>query len=192
MLHEPAAPEPSSSSRFPPEKIVATALVALLHIALIWMLLRATLVQVAPPPTFLPQPITLWLQKPAEKKEPPKPKPEEKPKPEAAAPVERAIGPPLPAPTGAPPGADYNGLRAFGRYLNNCSNLSYENLSAKELAHCLGNQWDKTGNAKVRLGTEAPSIWKDQMDKRKAPVKPFEHDCPPDKLNSNLSLPCFN
>ena len=41
---------------------------------------------------------------------------------------------------GAPPGADYNGLRAFGRYLNNCSNLSYEDLSATELAHCLGNQ----------------------------------------------------
>ena len=177
--------------QMPAHKAIAVAAVLLLHVLLIWALLSAKIAVVAPA-VFRELPITLWLQtsiKPAplapEKKKPEKEK--------QGPPIrERAIGAPVPEASHSPPASDYNGLRAFGRYLNNCSNAAYERLSSRELAHCLGNQWDKGDNAPLTLGIEPPSIWKDQMDKRKQPIKPFEHECAPGGLNSNLGLPCYN
>ena len=191
MQDEPAAQETSLLSRFPPEKIVATALVALLHIVLIWFLLRATIVEVMPRLPTRVEPITIWLQaKP--KPKPPEPKPEEKKKKEGPAPVTRSIGPPAPAPSGAPPAKDYNGLRALGRYLNNCGGGNYEALSNREWAHCLADQWAGPGEAPLTLGTEQPSEWKAQLDKKKAPPRKVEHECAQGTINSNLGLPCYN
>lgn len=173
----------------PAHKAIAIAAVLLLHLVLVWLFLRATIVTLAPPHVLREEPITVWLR-PAEKPKPPQP--EEEKKKEGPPLIERAIGPPIPAPSGAPPATEYNGLRALGRYLNNCSNADYEALSGRELAHCLGNRWQTLGEGPVGLGLESPSEWKAQLDKKKAPAKPFEHECPQGTLNSNLGLPCYD
>ena len=175
----------------PAQRAIAVAAVLLLHVVLIWLLLRATIVHIAPPAIFRALPITIWLQT-APKPKPPEPNPQEKEEKEGPAPVERAIGPPLSAPAGVPPSEEYNGLRALGRYLNNCTAGNYEKLSAKEWAHCLGNQWQGPGEAPLTLGIESPSEWKTQMDKRKAPPRKVEHECDQGTLNSNLGLPCYD
>ena len=191
MLHdEPAAGETSFLSRFPPEKIAAAVLVALLHLVLVWLLLQATVTQIAPPPLFRALPITIWL-KTSPTPKPPEPKPKEKKKERGPAPVRRAIGPILPAPSGAPPESDYNGLRALGRYLNNCSAGNYEALSPKEWAHCLGNQWTGSVEAPLVLGPEPDSPWKLELEKRKAPPRKVEHECE-NSFNAHLGLPCYN
>lgn len=175
----------------PAHKAIAIAAVLLIHLVLIWFFLRATIVAVNPASTLREQPITIWLS-PAEKPKPPVPEPEEKKKKEGPPLIERAIGPPLPAPSGAPPETEYNGLRALGRYLNNCSNANYEALSERELAHCLGNVWQAPGEARAGLGLEPPSEWKAQLDKKKAPPRKVEHECPLGSRNYQLGLPCFD
>jgi hypothetical protein len=174
--------------RISPERAVAAALVVLLHLLLLWLLLRATITNVVPLAAFRPEAITIWLKPAPEKK---KPKPEEKKKPETVPPVTK-FSIPFSVPPAAPPASNYNGLRAFGRYLNNCSSGNYEALSSREWAHCLGNQWNAPGEATLTLGPEAPSEWKRQMDKRKKPAKPIEHECAQGSLNSNLGLPCYD
>lgn len=180
--------------RVPPEKLVAIALVALLHLVLVWLLLKASLIEIAPRLIFHEAPITLWLQTAPEHKTP-APKPEEKPKTEkpAPAPVKRAIGPPIPAPSVAPPSSEYNGLRALGRYLNNCSAGNYGALSERDLAHCLGNIWGPPNETqRLRLGQEPPSVWKSEKDREKAPARKLETECPPGSPNSHLGLPCYH
>ncbi|MBU6444306.1 MAG: hypothetical protein KGR48_10385 [Alphaproteobacteria bacterium] len=174
----------------PPHRAVAIAAVLALHLLLIWLLLRATYVVITPPPLLRELPITLWLA-PAEKPKPPKPQDKEKKEGETAVP--HAITAPLSPPEGAPPTSDYNGLRALGRYMNNCSAGHYEALSQRELAHCLGNQWNEPGQrqGRLRLGKESDSIWKRQMDKKRAPAAPMEHECPLGSKNDQLGLPCF-
>jgi len=179
------------SGPVPAQRAIAIAAVLALHLLLIWLLLRATYVVIAPPPLLRELPITLWLA-PAEKPKPPKPQEKEKKK-EGVAPVPQSTAPLFAPPSGAPPATDYNGLRALGRYMNNCSAGNYEALSPRELAHCLGNQWNEPGRgqATLRLGNEPDSIWKRQMDKKKAPVAPMEHQCPLGSKNDQLGLPCF-
>ena len=179
------------SGPVPAQRAIAIAAVLALHLLLILFLLRATYVAVAPPPLLRELPITLWLA-PAEKPKPPKPQEMEQKKQGETA-VRHAITAPLSMPEGAPPPSDYNGLRALGRYMNNCSAGNYDALSRRELAHCLGNQWNEPGQgqARLRLGTEPDSVWKRQMDKRKAPVAPMEHECPLGSKNDQLGLPCF-
>lgn len=177
--------------QMPAHRAVAIALVALLHLLLLWLLLRATITHAPRVPVFREKPITVWLQT-APKEKPPQPEPEKKEKKEGAAPVTRSIGPPAPAPTGAPPDSEYNGIRALGRYLTNCSAGNYEQLSDRDLAHCLGNQWGKPGEGKLRLGAQPPSVWKRQMDQRKKPARKLEHECASDKPGSNLGLPCYD
>ena len=177
--------------QMPAHRAVAILLVALLHLVLLWLLIRATGFHVTAPLVFREQPITLWLQT-APKEKPPQPEPKTKEKPEGAAPVTRSIGPPIPAPTGAPPASDYNGLRALGRYLTNCTAGNYESLSRRDLAHCLGNRWGKPGEAPLRLGIEPPSEWKAQLDERKKPARKLEKECPQGTPKSNLGLPCYN
>lgn len=194
MLDDAAGNKTSVLGRVPPEKLVAIALVALLHLLLVWLLLRASLIEIAPRKIFHEAPITLWLQTAPEHKKP-EPKPEEKPKKEkpAPAPVKRAIGPPVPAPSVAPPSSEYNGLRALGRYLNNCSAGNYEALSQRDLAHCLGNIWGPSNETKqLRLGQEPPSVWKTQKEREKAPPRKLETQCPVGSPNSNLGLPCYH
>lgn len=192
MFHEPAASETSLLSRLPPEKLVAAALVALLHLVLIWFLLRATIIQVAPPALLRALPITVWL-KPAPAPKPPQPKEKErKNKVEGAPPVSRAIGPILPAPSAAPPASEYNGLRALGRYLHNCSAGDYEALSTREWKHCLGNQWAGPAELPLRLAPEPQSRWKLELEKRKAPPRKVEHECDQNSFNAHLGLPCYN
>lgn len=179
--------------QMPAHKAIAVAAVLLLHLVLLWFLLQARIITVSPPAIFREQPITLWLQT-AIKPKPPEleQKKTEKEKP-GPSPTEHAIGTPVPTPQGAPPASsDYNGLRALGRYLSNCSNAAYEKLSNKELAHCLGNQWKEKGEGPIGLGIEPPSEWKAQMDKKKAPIVPMEQECPQGTPNSNLGLPCFH
>lgn len=178
--------------QMPAHRAVAIALVALLHLILLWLLLRSTIMHVQPAPTLRAAPITLWLQTQLKEK-PPEPEQKKKEKKEGAAPVTRSIGVPTPAPQGAPPATEYNGIRALGRYLTNCSDLKYENLSSRELAHCLGNQWGKPGEGgKLRLGAEAPSIWKKRMEEKRKPARKLEHECAQGSYNSNLGLPCYD
>ena len=103
-------------------------------------------------------------------------------------------GPAVPAPIGAPPAVNYNGLRDLGSYMNNCSAGNYGALSERELAHCIGDLWDQPGRgqATFRLPKEPDSVWKRQKEKEKAPAPPGEHECKQGSLNSNLGLPCFD
>lgn len=174
----------------PAQRAIAIAAVVLLHLVLVWFLLRATIVEITPPAFFRELPITIWLQTSPTPK-PPEPKAKEKKKEEGAVPVERAIGPIFTAPSGAPSESEYNGLRALGRYLNNCSGGDYEALSAREWAHCLGNQWTGPTEAPVTLGIEAPSPWKLDLEKRKAPPAQVEHECDQNSFNEHLGLPCY-
>ncbi len=175
----------------PAQRAIAVAAVLALHLLLIWLLLQATSIVIAPPAILRELPITLWLM-PTEKPKPPKAQEKEKKK-EGVQPVPQSLAPPLAPPEGAPPASDYNGLRALGRYMNNCSAGKYEALSPRELAHCLGNQWNgpARGQAALRLGTEPDSVWKSQMDKKKKAVPPIEHQCPLGSKNDQLGLPCF-
>ena len=179
------------SGPVPAQRAIAIAAVLALHLLLIWLLLQATTIVISPPQILRELPITLWLA-PAQKPKPPKPQEKEEKK-EGGTAVGHAITAPLAPPEGAPPASDYNGLRALGRYMNNCSAGNYEALSRRELAHCLGNQWNQPGQgqAQLRLGKEPDSIWKRQMDKKKAPVPPIEHACPLGSKNDQLGLPCF-
>lgn len=193
MLHEPAPREFSILGRISAGAVIAIALVLLLHFLIVWLLLRASITAITPTKIFHEAPITLWLQKAPAKKTPPPPKPKKLPKKEAAPSVPHAVGPILPAPPStAAPASEYNGLRALGRYLNNCSNLAYGNLSDRELAHCIGNLWGKAVEAPVTLGTEPPSEWKKQFEERKKPARKLEHECAQGSFKSNLGLPCYN
>ncbi len=62
MLDDAARSKASVLGRVPPEKLVAIALVALLHLVLVWLLLKASLIEIAPRLIFHEAPITLWLQ----------------------------------------------------------------------------------------------------------------------------------
>ena len=75
----------------PAQRAIAIAAVVLLHLVLVWFLLRATIVEITPPAFFRELPITIWLQTSPTPK-PPEPKAKEKKKEEGAVPVERAIG----------------------------------------------------------------------------------------------------
>ncbi len=176
----------------PAQRAIAVAAVVLLHILLMWLLLRATSIHLTLPPAFRELPITVYLQ-PAPKPKLPPAKPEQKKKVTLAPPVKRATGiAQPPAPAAPQPAQPYNGLMALGRYLNNCSSGNYEQLSSLEWAHCLGDQWPDPGERPLLLGAQAPSIWKTQKDQQKAPVQPFETQCPQNSPNSNLGLPCYN
>lgn len=180
--------------RVPPEKLVAILLVAVLHLLLVWFLVEATLVEIKAPRSFHVAPITLWLRPaPIHKKPEPKAKENFHPLKPAPAPVEHAKGPATPPTSAPPPTSDYNGLRALGRYLDNCSAGRYWALSNRELAHCLGNHWDKPDDTKrLRLGKMPPSIWEREMKRRKAPPGKVEGECPLGSQQNRLGMPCYH
>ena len=188
MADELAASIASLKNRISPERAVATVLVILLHLVLVWLLLRATIIQITPKTLFEPKAITIWLKPAPEKK---KPEPQKEKKVVTPAPVQKLFGP-IVVPPSAPPPEQYNGLRSFGRYLNNCSAGNYEALSAKELAHCIGNKWTGPHGKSLRLGSEPSSPWKTQMEQKKKPSKPIEHECAQGSRNANLGLPCYD
>jgi hypothetical protein len=95
------------------------------------------------------------------------------------------VAPSAPAPT--QPQGD---IRALGRYLYNCSGAYYEQLSPREKAHCLANQWNNQGPA-LTLGPAQPSPFDAVIARRNAPFVPAEKPCPLDHPNANLGLPCF-
>lgn len=184
--------------QMPAQRAIAVAGVILLHILLIWLLLRATELHITLPPVIEQSPITIFLPTtPKPTKPVPKPKVKEKAKKPkkvpAVPPVKHAAGIPQPAAPSAPaPAEPFNGLRALGRYLNNCSSGNYQALSALDWAHCLGNIWPAPGERPLLLGAEPPSIWKTQKQRQKAPSKPFEHICDSSAPNANLGLPCYS
>ena len=96
------------------------------------------------------------------------------------------IAPSAPAP--APPQGD---IRALGRYLYNCSGTYYEQLSPREKAHCLANQWNNQGPA-LTLGPAKPSPFDAVIARRNAAPVPMETPCPVDKPTANLGTPCYN
>lgn len=205
MTGQPALPSPMRPPQAPVhnrERAVAGILVLLLHLVMLWLFLSVKLhLFELPPPSFRNDPITIWLPLPHIAPAPEAPiRADSKDKKRAlrvAPPVKKAEGMPQPPPKPASPepGLDYNGLRALGRYLNNCSGLYYEALSQHQVAHCLGNQWDiplPGEDPRLRLGAEAPSVWKDERDKRDAPAPPIAKDCAPSSRNSNLGLPCID
>lgn len=105
--------------------------------------------------------------------------------PEAPRAITLAPGTPKPEP--AAPQGD---LGALGRYLYNCSGAYYEQLSPREKAHCLQNQFNSQGQP-VTLGAAKPSPFDAVIAKRNAPFVPAEGPCPLDHPQSNLGLPCF-
>jgi hypothetical protein len=195
MLQEPAVRASSQSSRFTPERLVATVLVAALHLILVWILAEATLVRIAPHRNYHEEPITLWLQTAPKKLQPLPPQPEEKEKKKLIAPpVPNAAGPTIATPPPAAPQTpeEYNGLRALGQYLNDCSAMAYEDMNERDIAHCLRNEWAGPAAPKVGLGAEPASPFKAELDARKKPARQVEHACDQNSLNSNLGLPCYD
>ena len=82
-------------------------------------------------------------------------------------------------------------MGALGRYLFNCSGAAYELLSAREKAHCLGNQWENK-EAPVMLGTTKPSPFDAVIARRNAPVGKASSPCPAGRPGPDRGVDCFN
>jgi hypothetical protein len=183
------------SARLPARRAIAASAVILFHLLLIFALIRITNFPIGIPGAhenpleiFFPS----FLQKSEKEKRPPTP----------PLPVVRPIyiplltPPPLPTPPAVPEEQNnYNGLRALGRYLYNCSGMYYEQLSEREWAHCLANQWDLPSAAKEKppvLPPVQPSPFDIVVKERKKPAVPIEHQCKLGQMQSNLGLPCYD
>lgn len=82
-------------------------------------------------------------------------------------------------------------MGALGRYLFNCSGAAYEQLSAREKAHCLGNQWDNK-EAPLMLGTAKPSPFDAVIARRNAPVGKATSPCPAGRPGPDRGADCLN
>lgn len=177
-----------------PQRLASIAAVIVLHVILILVLLEAGII-VVPPLVREPRETTIYLQ-------PPKSKPQ--PKPQSIEPNVPTVIRPLPdideilrklrewearQPSSAAPA--YNGLRAFGQYMYNCSGALYDMLSREGLDQCLGQYLPKHVPA-IGLGAEKPSFWQTQRDEARAPEAPFEEPCPQGSFNDSLHIPCHH
>jgi hypothetical protein len=82
-------------------------------------------------------------------------------------------------------------MGALGRYLFNCSGAAYDLLSAREKAHCLGNQWENK-EAPVMLGTAKPSPFDAVIARRNAPVTKATQPCPAGRPGPDRGVDCFS
>ncbi len=185
------------AGRFTPQRLTAIGLVILLHIVVLFMLLQAGVIQV--PPVLQFRETTIWLQPVAPKKKPPQTQSTE-PAPTIIAPLPsieeflRRLDEALQnlPPVARPAEPAFNGLRAFGEYMFNCSGAYYGRLSRRELDQCLGQYLPKKRAEPLGLGAEADSIWKRQRDQAREPEAPMEGPCAMGSFQSNLGLPCYN
>jgi len=180
-------------ARLPARRAIAASAVVLFHLLLILMLIRITNLPIGIPGAH-ENPLEIFFPSLIEKNEKP-----ERPMPPA--PIVRPIYVPLltPPPVPPPPAVqqenNYNGLRALGRYLYNCSGMYYEQLSEREWQHCLANQWDLPPVAKEKppvLPPVQPSPFDVVIKERKKPAVPIEHQCKLGQMQSNLGLPCYD
>jgi hypothetical protein len=143
------------------------ALVALLHVVLLYGLLHSINIR-AVPKIIARTPITIWFPIP-QKVEPHKQKPEELPTTEAP------VAEPRTAPITVVPArphtnsTDEDGIGKLGRYLDNCSSGNYGALSRQAWANCLGGMATRDHNS-VQF-SDIQTLW----EKRHPP---------PAKLNS--------
>lgn len=186
-LPERAPPKPDAQRR-----IVAAAIVALLHAVFLYALLQAINIHAVPKILKQVVPITIWLPPPPQKEE-------EKKKPElpptAVAPAEPIIRtapitvPDIPV---RPHTTEDDGIGKLGRYLNNCSAGNYSALSKQEWADCLGGMATRD-HGTVTLG-QVRTLWELQHPP-KAPPNPKEAtgfgECAHNDPNRLMGLPCF-
>lgn len=185
------------TERLTPPRIAAIALVVLLHIVLLFLLFHAVLVS-APVTQTNERQITIWLKPPAAQ---PKPQAQQPPRKAPVVPIPdldeilkklRSITlPETPSESGAGRPAPFNGIRALGEYLYNCSAGNYDKLNSAQWLQCIGGYLPRRPGA-IGLGVQADSLWKRQRDEAKKPGTPFESACPQGSLNSNLGTPCHN
>jgi len=124
---------------------------------------------------------------------------ERKPREELPIPAPQFLEPQLPhaitLPSGseetAKPAEQQGDMGALGRYLFNCSGAAYDLLSAREKAHCLGNQWESK-EAPVMLGTAKPSPFDAVIARRNAPVAKATHPCPAGRPGPDRGVDCFS
>jgi hypothetical protein len=84
-------------------------------------------------------------------------------------------------------------IRGLGRYLTNCSDAYYEQLSPRERAGCLSNKWEEKASVPdLLLGPRQPSPFDAIITRRRTPAQSIEHPCAPDSPTANLGLPCYN
>ena len=196
-------PPPPSRARSAERAVAAGLLVVLLHALVLWIILGSFYKPSSITPHYHETAITLWLTKP-KVRAPAAPVPvlrpktkKKKPTPYASFPVPNAEGfaIPPPPPTAPLTGEDYNGLRALGEYLYNCSEMNYGYLSLLDRLHCQFNLWNlypANPGKGLRLGKQPNSVWEQQRQKEKAPARKFTRPCQPNSPNSNLGLPCYN
>lgn len=174
-------------ARLSARRAIAASAVVLFHLILIFALIRITSISLGPP-VLREIPIEIFF---------PRPKLPEKKK-QAIPPPARGTHPiyiPLLTPPPPPPETNYNGLRALGRYLYNCSGAYYEQLSSREWAHCLADEWDLPAAMREKppvLPPAKPSQFDIVVKERKEPAVPIEHQCKLGEMNSNLGLPCYD
>lgn len=201
LLREP--PQHPPRERSVKRAAVAGALVLLLHAILLWIIVHSFYNPATITPRYHEAPITLWLTQPKIHATPApvpilRPKKKKKhPAPYFTLPVLNAEGfaEPPPPPTAPLSGEDYNGLRALGNYLYNCSEMNYGYLSERDRLHCQFDLWDlppANPGKGLGLGKQPNSVWEQQRQKEKAPARKFTRPCAPNSPNANLGLPCYN
>jgi hypothetical protein len=179
------------SERFSAPRLIAAAIVLLLHLLVVAALLKIG-IQSRPPRQSAARPVLVWLTLPQARQH----QREEAPIAEPRMIAPEQIAPP-PEITVAPPGepslpqSEYGGIAGVGRYLNNCSGEAYEKLSAREKTECLGDMRDARARLPL-LGPAVPSPFDSVLQKRNAPFIPMEHPCPVGKPGSNhQDHPCY-
>lgn len=171
-------------------RITAGSVVVLLHILLIFALLVATREPIIERVKEVKE-IVLTLAVPGEKKE-------KKPGVELPIPIPSFAHPVgesrsitvLPVPKEeAPMEGD---IRALGRYLNNCGGMYYEQLTALEREHCVGNLWNDEHREKAPLlGQVKPTPFDQVIQERNSPADSGFHQCDPASINASLhNVPC--
>jgi hypothetical protein len=171
-------------------KVTAGSIAVLLHILLILALLIATQEPIVQRVKEVKE-IMLTLALPGEKKE-------KKPGVELPIPIPSFTKPesesrsitvlPTPKAESSPEGD----IRALGRYLNNCSGQFYEQLTATERSHCVGNLWNGQHREKAPLlGQAKPSPYDQVLQERQTPADSGFHQCDPSSINASLhNVPC--
>jgi len=172
-------------------RVAASAVVILLHVLLLLVLLTAlrpttgerigNLAEIVIRMLPQPQPHVRRLEE------------------ESPIPPPQFLQPELPHAITLPPGSTGSSkptepegdMGALGRYLFNCSGAAYELLSAREKAHCLGNQWENK-EAPVMLGTAKPSPFDTVIARRNAPVAKATQPCAAGRPGPDRGVDCFS
>ncbi len=178
-------------ARLPARRAIAAGAVILFHLLLIFALIRITGIPIGLP-VIHENPLEIFFPSLKQKQK------TETPPPPVVNPIYiplRAPPPPTPVLPPSTPQTNYNGLRALGRYLYNCSGAYYEELSEREWAHCLGNLWDVPAEAKEQapvMPPAKPSPFSIVVREPKKSAAPVERQCKLGEMNSNLGLPCYD